>query len=82
MSDVLRARFSGRAARFVDLLQDYGHLDDQGANRLLVTVAELRGGSDESPIDLDAVRKVAAMVLFSDEEPAAALTEDWRYLFS
>ena len=34
-------RLSGRGARFVQLLHDFGHIDAEGADRLLVAVAEL-----------------------------------------
>ena len=79
-------RLTGRAARWVQLLQDFGHVDHDGADRLLVAVAELNAGSGEGEVlvDLPAVRRAAALLFAPDrDEPLPAiLEEDWPLLFS
>ena len=76
---------TGRAARFLNLLCDFGHLDDEKVNHLVTAVAEMDGGSREVTVDLLTVRRVAAMMLFDvdDSNPTAPLlAEDWPILFS
>lgn len=81
MSDDVRARLTGRALRFIQLLQDYGHLDEAQADDLLVALAAVPGGV----IDLPAVRRVAAAWLFEahpeGQDGADVLAEDWALLF-
>lgn len=84
----LQVRLTGRAARWVQLLQDFGHLDATGVDRLAVAVAELHaeaGGRDGDLVDLPMLKRAAAMLLFpsSPDEPSPAiLQEDWPLLFS
>lgn len=80
-------RLTGRGARFVQLLQDFGHIDNDGADRLLVAVAELHtelGAELDEPADIDLVRRAAAMLFSppSDESVSPLLEEDWPLLFS
>jgi hypothetical protein len=89
MNEPLRARMTGRAFRFALMLRDFGHLDDAGLNQLLVTALEgAEPGEDpEIEVDLDAVRRVAARVLFERGGPEIGegrglLAEDWPLLFS
>ncbi|MEQ1506228.1 MAG: hypothetical protein ABMB14_28610 [Myxococcota bacterium] len=80
-------RLTGRAARWVHLLHDFGHLDDQGVDRLLIAVADLHaelGGADEGWIDLPLVRRAAAVLLTATREDGLLpliLEEDWPLLF-
>jgi hypothetical protein len=73
--------------RWVHLLQDFGHLDQEGIDRLLITAADLHadlGGSSEGWVDLPLVRRAAALVLTADEDESALpliLEEDWPLLF-
>ncbi len=78
------SRLSGRAARFVQMLRDFGHIDDDGMNRLLLGAADLAGPGAEEPVDLPEVRRAAAMMLFPDgeDEASALLQADWPILFS
>ena len=85
MRDVRRVRLNGQAARFLTLLQDYGHVDPVRADELLLLVADVYGDEEEQPVGLDALRRLAAMWLYdavgtSDDE--GALAEDWPLLFS
>ena len=83
MNEVLRARLTGRAARFVHLLQDYGHLDEAQTDELLIAIAEEAG--DVEVLDLPIVRRVAASWLFEahpeGEDGVDVLAEDWPFLF-
>lgn len=77
----------GRAARWVQLLQDFGHLDADGQDRLLVAVAELAAESGhpaDRPVGLDMVRRAAAILLLPDDDHPMPqiLEEDWPLLFS
>ena len=72
----------------VQLLQEFGHLDSDGADRLLVAVAELHadlGGEDGAVVDLPLVRRAAAMLLVPEqmtESLSQFLDEDWPLFFS
>jgi hypothetical protein len=77
-------KLTGRAARWVQLLQDFGHLDPEGANRLMVGIAELQAADGGRCADLSLVRRAAAIVLFGDGEAEgpSVLDDDWPLLFS
>ena len=81
---VPRVVLTGRAARWIALLHDYGHLDGDATNRLMLGVAELVPAG-ETQVDLDVVRRAAAMMLFPAGESdlsGTPLGEDWSLLFS
>lgn len=85
MTEPLRARLSGPAARYLDILRAYGHLDDAGAERIEIALVDLVGGTREAVVDLAMTRRVAASVLYGDrggELDGDLLVEDWPYLFS
>lgn len=87
MTEAQRARLSGPAARFVYLLRDFGHLDEGGVARLLLAASEEVESHGEALIDLPAMRKVAARLLFDQSidqlsERRGILAEDWPLLFS
>lgn len=77
-------QLTGRASRFVFMLRDFGHLDDEGVNQLLLGAADLRGPGAVGPVDLPEVRRAAAMLLFTEDEgpPSPLLQADWPILFS
>lgn len=84
-TQTISVRLTGRAARWVRLLQDFGHLDSDGVDRLLVTVADLHaetGGGTEGLVDLPLVRRAAAALLCNDEPLSPILEEDWSLLFA
>jgi hypothetical protein len=81
-------RLTGRASRWVQLLQDFGHLDQEGVDRLLIAVADLHaesGGAPDAWVDLPTVRRAAAVLLANppdDGHLPLILEEDWPLLFS
>lgn len=83
MSDVHVVRLSGKASRFLQLLQDFGHLDDDSAAQVMLGVGDPMGRGRRS-VDLPEVRRAAAAMLFSRGEGDldALLAEDWPLLFS
>lgn len=84
MSEPRCIRLSGRAARYLLLLQDLGHLDAESADRLLIQLgedADLHGASGPPVVDIDAVRRAAALLLAAAEDPPP-LQADWPLLFT
>lgn len=87
MNGALRVRLTGRAMRFLWLLQDFGHLDEDRLNEIFIGLADIAGNTKEQPVDLPLVRRVAAAVLFGQGEnlrdiESGVLAEDWPLLFS
>ncbi len=80
-----QTHLSGRAARFLQLLQDFGHLDDDTAGELLWSALERRAPQVTGPLCFQELRREAAVSLV-DGAPGAALegilAEDWPLLFS
>ena len=83
MSDVPEVRLTGKAARFMQILQDFGHLDEEAAMRLLLDI-EPSGVLGDDIADLDDARRAAAIALFErlDGDIGGILGEDWPLLFS
>lgn len=79
-------KLTGRAARWIQLLQDFGHLDASSADQLVMAAADLHAEMQTvgDRIDLALVRRAAAMMLFGSgaSEPSPVLDEDWPLLFS
>ena len=82
-------RLTGRAARWIRLVHDFGHLDQDGVDRLLIAVADLhaeQGGDPDGLVDLPSVRRAAAVMLtgptHDDGQLPLILEEDWALLFS
>jgi hypothetical protein len=78
---------TGRATRWLKLLEDFGHLTPEAMDRLYIGVAELAAQSGHppaEPVDLPLVRRAAAIVLAptTDEPLPVLLEEDWPLLFS
>jgi hypothetical protein len=78
---------TGRAARWLKLLEDFGHLTPEAMDRLYVGVAELAvhvGHPLDQPVDLPLVRQAASMFLAPQGEAPLPplLEEDWPLLFS
>jgi hypothetical protein len=89
MERALRVRLTGRAAKFLQMLQDFGHLDEERSNEVFLALAEHGSSRREVILDLPAVRRVAAAVVFGGafEDPderidPTLLAEDWPLLFS
>jgi hypothetical protein len=89
MEKVLKARLTGRAAKFLQMLQDFGHLDEESGHEVFMAIADHGASRREMIVDLPVVRRIAAAVLFGDAFEAASerldptlLAEDWPLLFS
>ncbi|HMV70328.1 MAG TPA: hypothetical protein PKA64_26035 [Myxococcota bacterium] len=78
-------RLTGRALRFLRLMQDLGHLDDQLVSDVLLDLYPPRGARGPVWADVDVVRSAVAARLFQRSEGAKMppnLVEDWPLLFS
>ena len=78
-------QLSGRAARFLFLLRDFGHITEEGVDRLLLGAADLRDPSSSGPLELEDVRRAASMLLFAERDgdlSEGLLGSDWPILFS
>ena len=85
MSEPTPLALTGRAARWLHLLQDLGHIDLATADELVMAASDLHREllNEGVRVDLDTVRQAAAMLLFnSDVEPTTMLDDDWPLLFS
>ena len=85
MNDVPVTRLTGRAAHFMRLLRDVGHLDEEAVTAILLQASQLCTEQGEERIDIEAVRRVSAVTLFAmhgGAKPAGVLSEDWPMLFS
>jgi len=85
VSEVRPLALSGRAARWLHLLQDLGHIDLATADELVIAASDLhRELSQEGDrVQFHTIRQAAAMLLFTaDSEPTSMLDDDWPLLFS
>ncbi len=76
-------RLTGRAARLIQMLTDFGHMDAAAADSVLVELANHYGSEGAATlVDLPQVRVVVASLLA--DHPAmegGSLREDWGPLF-
>lgn len=77
--------FEPRAADFLDLLRDLGHLDPAAVDRL--TAQLLTAQRADRVVRLDDVRRAAAVILFESEasmrpEQRELLHAEWGRLFA
>ena len=80
---LLQAKLTGRAARFVRLLQEFDHLDARTTEAFLIALADFCGAEQEATVDIDQVRQLAASWLFAEhDEMIKVLSDDWNLLFS
>lgn len=84
MTTVPVVRFTSQAAYFVQLLQDFGHLEGEVENELVLRSTEAAIASELGVISLELVRVAAADLLFQlrQGEYEGVLAEDWPLLFS
>lgn len=73
---------SGRAGRFLRVLQELGHLDDEAWAQIVLAAAQEVG--EARRIEVDVVRRHAARVLVERDGGRVAdpLARDWDVLFS
>ncbi len=89
-NNLRRVRLTGRAQRWLRLVQDFGHIDDGRIEDLLVQLADAGPASGaEGIVDLPVLRRAAAVMLFGDGDAQqlrdlekGPLAEDWLFLFS
>ena len=89
-NELRRVRLTGRAQRWLRLLQEFGHLDEARLEELLVQLADTGPASGaEGVVDLPVLRRAVAVALFGDgdaqqlkELEKGPLAEDWPFLFS
>lgn len=81
-------KLTGKAARWLQLLEDFGHLTPEDTDRLLVGAAELAPDSSDaslsrpSVVDEQLIRRAAAIMLFGQVTEEGLLDEDWPLLFT
>lgn len=85
MTTIPQIRLTGRAARFLNILVELGHLDDDGVNQVVLSLHAPAHSSGPALADYATVRAAAAWVLaerLGDAPVEGALAEDWNLLFS
>ena len=85
--DARRLRVTGPASRFLNLLEDFGHVADDVPSRLLLGAVEV--GPVDADVTLTDVRRAAAVWMFAsipdgpaDGPAGATVMQDWSLLFS
>ncbi len=84
----MSSKLTGRAARWIQLVEDFGHVGSEDVDRLLVGVSELAPDAAEATLEHPArvderlLRRAAAIMLFGNTIDSPALEEDWDLLFS
>jgi hypothetical protein len=82
---VPRVRLTGRASRYLQILVDLGHLDDEAFGQVVLSLHVANPQRGPAIADVDAIRSAAAWVLAEragDDGPEGVLQEDWALLFS
>jgi hypothetical protein len=85
MRTIQKNRLTGEGFRYLMLLRDFGHLDEQLVSQVVLGFSSQSPFTDEVELDHWAVRRAAAMVLFDDgsqSQDAELLDADWPYIFS
>lgn len=79
MDAALRIRLTGRAWRYLVMLEDLGHLEPEVVDDLLVSLSDK--GSSRRPVVLDvaSARRAAAIEMFDENRVTG---DDWNLLFS
>ncbi len=84
----MSTKLTGKAARWIRLAEDFGHVGGDDIDRLLVGAAELSPGAADAtyfrpaPIDEHLLRRAAAIMLFGNVAESPSLEEDWALFFS
>lgn len=75
---------TGRAARFVQLLQDFGHLSAEASDTVLLGGVEFEDQLLQGVLPLDDAKRMAAVLLFVQRSGSeeGVLSQDWPILFS
>jgi hypothetical protein len=80
---VSKNRLEPRAAQYLQLLVEFGHLDRREVEQVVLAACE--SWPSEAPVPLRSVQRVAAVMLFAEDRPEPGksdiLTADWPLLF-
>lgn len=79
MDPALRIKLTGRAWRYLLMLEDLGHLDPDLVDDLLVNLSERGSARRTVTLDVASARRAAAIELFDE---ARVTGDDWNLLFS
>jgi hypothetical protein len=87
MTQTARVRLTGKAARFIALLSEFGHIDQTLEHDVLMTLADHlpKASKDREQVaHLADVRRSVATAMFdtAPELPGGILEDDWPLLFS
>lgn len=82
MEEPVVARLEGRAARFLGLMVDLGHVDPLSLDEIIAKVAPF--ADDDKVIRYDTIRAFVASYLFAVNTGAVplAVEDDWKLMFS
>ncbi|MCB9694237.1 MAG: hypothetical protein H6736_20705 [Alphaproteobacteria bacterium] len=79
----LVSRVEPRAARYLELLVEFGHLESREVEQVVLAACE--GWQTDQPVPLQAVQRVAATMLVREDAPMDGsgdiLSSDWPLLF-
>lgn len=79
MDAALRIRLTGRAWRYLTMLEDLGHLEPEVIDDLLVALSDKGSSRRTVVLDVPSARRAAAIEMFDENR---VTTEDWNLLFS
>lgn len=83
MNTITKNRLEPRAARYLQLLVEFGHLESREIEQVVLAACE--GWHSTEPVPLRSVQRVAAAMLVSEDHPADGssdiLSADWPLLF-
>jgi hypothetical protein len=85
MDNVTQVKLTGRASRFLQIIEDLGHLDGEGVHEVMLALDSSPDVTGAVLADLDSVKQAAASVLFMRAGELGIdgiLAEDWPLLFS
>ena len=75
-------QLTGRALRFLQLMQDFGHVED--VSRIVLDLPRFGFPDDNGVYDLDTVKRAVASAILEErpEGVSGLLAQDWPLLFS
>ena len=84
MNDVPVMQLTGRAAHFVGLLREFGHLDEETIHGVVIQASEFVAEAGGDKVDIDVIRRICALTLFGIHGGVSegVLVQDWPMLFS
>ncbi len=81
--ELVVSRIEPQAAKFLQLLVEFGHLDPRDAERVILAACEDWHGM--GPVPLRSIKRVASIFLVGEDRPmekgSDLLSSDWPLLF-